>query len=119
MSKGFKSYFPVWAILMVLFNVIAWVVPVDHDKTFFAAYGFTMGAMVIQLVISLAVMSSEEKALKYPIVIFSICGVAFVALVNVLCVWLKGKIWVIVVVNSIILAFNYLTLITQKEVERK
>lgn len=119
MSKGFKSYFPVWMILMALSNVIAWVIPVDHDKTFFVAYGFAMGAMVIQLVISFAVMSSDEKALKYPVVLFSICGVFLVALVSVLCVWLKAKVWVAIVVNSIILALNWILLQIIRTVKNK
>lgn len=108
MSKGFKSYFPAWMILMALINVIAWVVPVDHNKTFFVAYGFTMGAMLVQLTITLIALTSKEKAIKYPAVIFSICGAVLVVLISALCVWFKAKAWIVVVVNSVVLALNWI-----------
>ena len=119
MSKGMKTFLPSWAILMLLFNVIAWVVPADHDKTFYTAYGFAMGAMIVQLLIGCIGLNSNEKKVKYPLMIFSLCGVLLVVLIGVICVWLKAKAWIVVVIESIVLALNWLTVIATKTRHQK
>lgn len=119
MSKGFKSYLPIWAILFVLFNVIAWVVPVDHDQLFFTGYGFTVGAMIVQLLISYFALRANAKEVKYTSVVFSVSGMLLVAIISIIAIVLKAKPWILVVINSIVLALNYITVISAKSVYEK
>lgn len=119
MSKGFKTYLSVWAILFALFNIIAWVVPVDHDQLFFTGYGFTVGAMLIQLLISYFALKASVKEVKYTSVIFSVFGMLLIAVINILSIILKTKSWILVVINSIVLALNYITVISAKSVYEK
>ena len=61
MSKGLKTFLPVWLVFAVVVSVITWVIPVDHNELFFIGYGFIMGSLLLQLVVVVISMKNEQN----------------------------------------------------------
>ena len=95
MSRGLKTYLPIWAVLCAIVNVIIWVTSFEHNSLFYTAYGFIMGSLVLQLIIYLLV-SKKHKDIRIPAVVFSVIGTVLTIIVSFICLFLKLQKWLII-----------------------
>lgn len=115
MKKTFKSYLLLWVILLVLFNVIAFVAPgwVEHEKysgSFWVGYAFIMVSFIGQLLCSMAAFRAENlQKLFYnmPLITISYTGLVVSFVVGGLCMFLSAlPYWIGVIVCMVVLAIT-------------
>lgn len=114
MKKLFKSYLVMWAILLVLFNILAFAVPGwnGHEKytaSFFVGYGFITLAFAGQLACAyFALKNDDQTRLFYhlPLLTVSRAGLILTLVFGGLCMLLPIPHWVGVVLCAAVLAFT-------------
>ena len=113
MKKYIKSYAILWAILLVLFNVIAFVSPgwIGYDKyvgAFWVGYVFIMVSFVGQLAcafVTLKETNATKLFYKFPIIRLSYTGLIVAFIVGGLCMlFYPLKSWICILVCVITLA---------------
>ena len=116
MKKTTKSAYMVLGIAFVLFNVIAFVVPIAKTATFWIAYTFTIIAFVLQIGIWIAAFKAAKtirsKFLGIPIIYVGI--VYFVIQLIVFALFMVFPIippWIAVIVCILILGISAICLI--------
>lgn len=117
MKKTTKSAYTVLGMAFVLFNVIAFVVPIAKTATFWIAYTFTVIAFVLQIGIWIAAFKAAKtirsKFLGIPIIYIGI--VYFVIQLIVFAVFMVFPIippWIAVIVCVLILGISAICLIS-------
>ena len=133
MNKEFNRYLPIWCILTVVPNVILWVIDLDRSNGFYAAYFAANIALLIQLGISYYALAGR-KVTAANIMMESIIGLMVLIIVNIYIVYSAyidpvlgnlipeirvlgfllrkaDTVKLLVVVDIIILAVNYITVI--------
>ena len=120
MKKTFKSYLLLWAILLVLFNVIAFVSPgwIAYDKysgSFWVGYAFIMVSFIGQLLCSLKAFRAENlQKLFYnmPLITISYTGLIVSFVVGGLCMFLSPlPYWIAAIVGVIVLVITAISVI--------
>ena len=120
MKKIFKLYLAMWAVLLALFNVIAFVSAgwEDQEKytaSFWVGYVFIMLAFVGQLVCAyLALREDDVKKLFYniPLVTISYTGLILSFICGGLCMLISSlPYWVGVILCAAVLAFTAIAVI--------
>lgn len=120
MKKTFKSYLIIWAILLVLFNVIAFVSPgwIAYDKysgSFWVGYAFIMVSFIGQLVCSMKAFRAENlQKLFYsvPLITISYTGLIVSFVVGGLCMLLSPlPYWIAAVAGVIVLVITAIAVI--------
>lgn len=116
MKKGFKYYIAAWAILVVLFNVIAFVTPSKiagepkFTGSFWAGYAFTLVAFAGQLLCAhIALKQENETKMIYhmPLATISFTGLIVTVIAAGICMFVPGiPYWVTVIVCAVVLAFT-------------
>lgn len=113
MKKTFKSYFAIWAILLVLFNIIAfasvsWVYKEKYTPSFWIGYIFITLAFAGQLICTRTAFNAENlQKLFYniPLISLSWTGLIVSFVVGGLCMLISPlPYWVGVLVCAIVLA---------------
>ncbi len=121
MKKTFKRYAAVWAVALIVFNVICFVTPNELagftklDKTFWTAYAFITAAFVGQLLCAYRAFKAENaQKLFYSLplvtvsytglVVMLVCGAAVMMIPNL-------PAWVGAVVCLLVLAFTAMAVI--------
>ena len=120
MKKTFKSYLIIWAILLVLFNVIAFVSPgwIAYDKysgSFWVGYAFIMVSFIGQLVCAMKAFRAENlQKLFYsvPLITISYTGLIVSFVVGGLCMLLSPlPYWIAAVAGVIVLVITAIAVI--------
>lgn len=120
MKKTFKSYLIIWAILLILFNVIAFVSPgwIAYDKysgSFWVGYAFIMVSFIGQLVCAMKAFRAENlQKLFYsvPLITISYTGLIVSFVVGGLCMLLSPlPYWVAAVAGVIVLVITAIAVI--------
>lgn len=116
MNKNFKFYLSIWAILFVLFNVVAFVIPRETlDGAFWTGYTFIVFAFIGQLVCGyIALQAKNLKKLFYNIPILSISwtGLVLTVLVGSICIAIQNfPTWIGIIVCFAILAFTAISVV--------
>lgn len=114
MKKLFKSYLVMWAILLVLFNIIAFAIPgwngqEKYTASFFVGYGFITLAFVGQLACAyFALKNDDQTRLFYhlPLLTVSRAWLILTLVFGGLCMLLPISHWVGVVLCAAVLAFT-------------
>lgn len=115
MKKIFKFYLAMWAVLLALFNVIAfvsagWEGQEKYTASFWVGYVFIMLAFVGQLVCAyLALREDDVKKLFYniPLVTISYTGLILSFICGGLCMLISSlPYWVGVILCAAVLAFT-------------
>lgn len=113
MKKAFKSYFVIWAILLVLFNIIAfvsvgWEGQEKYTASFWIGYAFITLTLVGQLVCAKVAFNAKNlQKLFYnlPLITISWTGLIASFVVGGLCMLISPlPYWVGVIVCAIVLA---------------
>ena len=113
MKKAFKSYFAIWAILLVLFNIIAfvsvgWINQEKYTPSFWVGYVFITVSFIGQLVCAKAAFNAKNlQKLFYniPLISLSWTGLIVSFVIGGLCMLISPlPYWVGVIACAIVLA---------------
>lgn len=120
MNKNFKYYIAAWAVLAVIFNVIAFVTPAaagasKFDGAFWSGYVLIMLALIGQLVcayFAFKAKSKEQLFLKLPLVTISYSALILSFVVGAACMLIPNlPNWVGIVICALILGFTAISVI--------
>ena len=120
MKKAFKSYFAIWAILLVLFNIIAfvsvgWINQEKYTPSFWVGYVFITLALIGQLVCAKTTFNEKNlQKLFYNISLISLSWTGLIVsfVIGGLCMLISPlPYWVGVIACSIVLAFVAIAII--------
>ena len=128
MKKGFQSYALVWAILLVVFNVICFVTPstvnvmgaeyTKFDGAFWAGYIFITLAFAGQLFCAYKAFRAENATKLFynlPLITVSYTGLILTIIFGALCMAIPNlPYWVGIIVCLLILAFTAIAVIKAK-----
>ncbi len=115
MKKTFKSYIGVWAICLVIFNVIAFVVPNEMKSNFWVGYIFITLAFVGQLFcanISFKSENAQKFFYNFPLISISFIGTLIMLIIGGLTMAISAvPVWVGIVFCLMALAFTAIAVI--------
>ena len=120
MKKALKSYIAVWAVLLVLFNVIAfvsvgWEGQEKYTPSFWIGYVFITVMFVGQLLCSLKAFSTDDSQKLFyniPLIKVSYTGLIVSFVVGGLCMLISPlPYWIGVLVCAIVLVLNVLSVV--------
>lgn len=115
MKKTFKSYICVWSICLILFNVIAFVVPNEMKSNFWTGYIFISLVLLGQLFCASIAFKSEnaEKFFyNFPLISISFTGTLVMIVIGGLTMAISTvPVWVGIVLCLIVLAFTAIAVI--------
>lgn len=120
MNKNFKYYIAAWAVLAVIFNVIAFVTPAmagasKFNGAFWSGYVLIMLALIGQLVcayFAFKAKSKEQLFLKQPLVTISYSALILSFVVGAACMLIPNlPNWVGIVLCALILGFTAISVI--------
>ena len=120
MKKTFKSYFVIWAILLVLFNVVAfvsvgWEGQEKYTASFWVGYIFITLALVGQLFCAKVAFEAKNLTKLFynlPLISVSWTGLLVSFVIGGLCMLISSlPYWVGVIVCSVVLAITAIAVI--------
>lgn len=115
MKKSFKSYIGVWAICLLTFNVIAFVVPNEMKANFWAGYIFITLAFFGQLFcanIAFKAENAEKFFYNFPLISISFVGTVIMLIIAGLTMTISAiPVWVGIVFCLVVLAFTAIAVI--------
>ncbi len=123
MKKTFKSYIGIWSICLVLFNLIAFIVPNEMKANFWTGYIFITLAFLGQLFcanIAFKAGNATKFFYNFPLISVSFAGTVMmlVAAGSTMAIPVV-PIWVGIVICLIILAFTSIAVINAAVVSEK
>lgn len=115
MKRSFKYYAAAWAVLVVVFNVVAFVVPIERTGGFWVAYLCIMAAFIGQLVCANMAFKAENKEkmfLSLPLINESYLGLVVMGIVGIVCTLIPNcPTWVAAVACVVVLGFSAISVI--------
>ncbi len=121
MKKGFKTYALIWAVLLVIFNVICFATPNEMagytklDATFWTAYIFMTLAFIGQLACAYkAFTAADAQRLFYniPLITISYSGLVLMLIIGAAAIAIPGlPSWLAVIAGVVILGFTAIAVI--------
>lgn len=122
MNKTFRSYTIVWAVLLAMFNVVAFVTPNEmagmtkFGGAFWAGYIFISLAFVGQLAVAYYAFRAQENAQKFfyrvPLITISWTGLILTLVFGSACMIIPDMPnWLGVIICFVILGFNAMSLV--------
>lgn len=123
MKKNIKFYIIAWAILLALFNLIAFISPgwaafEKYSGSFWTGYIFITLAFVGQLVCSLFAFKEDKKEkffLSLPLITLSYTGLILTLVFGTLCMLVSFlPYWVAVIICAVILAVYAIAVLKAK-----
>lgn len=123
MKKNIKFYIIAWAILLALFNLIAFISPgwaafEKYSGSFWTGYIFITLAFVGQLVCSLFAFKEDKKEkffLSLPLITLSYTGLILTLVFGALCMLVSFlPYWVAVIICAVILAVYAIAVLKAK-----
>lgn len=123
MKKGLKYYIPCWAVLLAVFNIITFAVPVTvnvnkFSPSFWIGYGFVTLAFIAQLVCSLIFFkqdTKEKRFLNIPVISLSYTALLLSIIIGAVAMAVPSiPYWIAVIVDVLITAFYAIAIISSK-----
>ncbi len=115
MKKTFKSYIGVWAICLLTFNAIAFIVPNEMKSNFWVGYIFITLAFVGQLFCASIAFKSENAQkffYNFPLISISFVGTLLMLIIGGLTMAISAvPVWVGIILCLIVLAFTAIAVI--------
>lgn len=123
MKKGIKFYVPCWAIALVAFNIITFIVPITVNvnkftSSFWIGYSFITLMFIVQLVCSIVFFKQNDNDkifLNIPII-----SISYTALITSLIVGAVAIVvpfvpyWIGIIVDVLVVAFYVTAIISSK-----
>lgn len=123
MKKGIKFYAPCWAIVLIVFNVITFAVPITVNvnkftPSFWIGYAFITLIFIAQLVCSIVFFkqdSKEKRFLNIPVISLSYTALLVSIIVGAVAMVVPFMpYWVGIILDMLIVAFYAITIIASK-----
>lgn len=115
MKKTFRSYIGIWSICLVLFNLIAFIVPNGMKANFWTGYIFITVAFLGQLLCASMAFKSENATkffYNFPLISVSLAGTVVMLIAAGLTMAIPVvPIWVGIVICLIVLALTVIAVI--------
>lgn len=115
MKKTFKSYIGIWAIYLLTFNIIAFLVPNEIKANFWAGYIFITLAFLGQLFcanIAFKAENAQKFFYNFPLISISFVGTVLMLVIAGLTMVISAiPVWVGIVFCLIVLAFTAIAII--------
>lgn len=122
MKKNFKFYVPIWAIMLVAFNVVAFLVcpiipgyVINYDTRFWIAWVFILVSFIGNLVCAYFAFKAENlKKMFYNLPLITVSWSALIAMLVVSCALMlipNCPAWIATIVCILILTFNAIAVI--------
>lgn len=126
LTKSKTGFLMILVIFLAIFNVLAFVAPLQREGSFWVGYGFTMLAMVLSFVASGYAFRGESAQSKFyglPFVVVLSIYLAIQIVVGIVCMLFSPiPLWISLIVSILLLAWCLVGLIaydlTKDEVER-
>lgn len=125
MKKGIKFYAPCWAIVLIVFNVITFVVPITVNVnkftlSFWIGYAFITLMFIAQLACSIVFFKQDnnnKKFLNIPIISLSYTALLVSIIVGAVAMVVPFvPYWVGIIIDVLIVAFYAIAIISSKAV---
>lgn len=119
MKSNFKYYIIVWAVLVVIFNVIVFVLPHEiagvnrFDGSFWVGYIFIMLTFIAQLAVAWFSLKGDAKKIFYHVPLLTISYGSLIAMliVGTLCMAIpQFPVWLGVILCLLVLGFSVIAL---------
>ena len=123
MKKGIKFYAPCWAIVLIVFNVITFSVPITVNvnkftPSFWIGYAFIILMFIAQLACSILFFkqdSKEKKFLNVPVISLSYMALFVSIIVGAVAMAVPFiPYWVGIILDVLIVAFYAIAIISSK-----
>ena len=124
MNRTFKYYSLAWAIMLLLFNLVAFVIPesaLGHEKfniTFWVSYASVSAGFIGQIICTyIAFKANNLKEFFYntPLIVISYIGLILTIAAGLFCMYFPGiPYWIAVIICVVILAFVAVSVIKAK-----
>lgn len=123
MKKGIKFYAPCWAIVLAVFNVVTFAVPITVNvnkftPSFWIGYAFIMLMFIVQLVCSIVFFkqeSKEKRFLNIPIISLSYTALLVSIIVGAVVMAVPFiPYWVGIILDVLVVAFYVIAIISSK-----
>lgn len=123
MKKGIKFYAPCWAIVLIVFNVITFSVPITVNvnkftPSFWIGYAFIILMFIAQLACSILFFkqdSKEKKFLNVPVISLSYMALLVSIIVGAVAMAVPFiPYWVGIILDVLIVAFYAIAIISSK-----
>ena len=123
MKKNFKYYLAIWAVLVVLFNSVLFLVVgntygIGNTKaSFWIAYVLIMISFVLQILCARSAFSGDSKKLFYglPLISVSVTGLVVSVIIGVAVMSIQAiPVWIGAVICLVIAAFQAIAMIRAK-----
>lgn len=123
MKKGIKFYAPCWAIVLIVFNVITFSVPITVNvnkftPSFWIGYAFITLMFMVQLVCSIVFFkqdSNDKRFLNIPIISLSYMALFVSMIVGAVAMAVPFiPYWVGIILDVLIVAFYAIAIISSK-----
>ncbi len=115
MKKNFKNYLIVWAVLVVIFNVICFLTPTEKNGSFWTGYIFIMLSFIGQLACAYVVLKEGDKQklfYKLPLLTVSFSSLIVSVIVGSLCMAIPNTPnWFGTIVGVVILGFTVIAVV--------
>ena len=120
MKKIFKSYFAIWTVLVILFNVISfvsvgWAGEEKYTTSFWIGYGVIMCAFVGQIICAYYALKSDDLTRTFynvSLITTSYTGLILTFIIGGACMLIPSlPYWVAIIACAIILTFNIVAVI--------
>lgn len=123
MKKGIKFYLPCWAIVLIVFNVITFAVPITVNvnkftPSFWIGYAFITLMFIAQLACSIVFFkqdSKEKRFLNIPVISLSYTALLVSIIVGAVAMAVPFiPYWVGIILDVLIVAFYAIAIISSK-----
>lgn len=123
MKKGIKFYLPCWAIVLAVFNVVTFAVPITVNvnkftPSFWIGYTFITLMFIVQLVCSIVFFnqdSNDKKFLNIPVISLSYTALLVSIIVGAVAIAVPFvPYWVGIILDVLIVAFYAIAIISSK-----
>ena len=125
MKSNFKYYVIVWAVLVVIFNVIVFVTPNEiagvskFDGSFWVGYIFIMLTFIVQLGIAWYSLKDDitKTFYKMPLLSISYGSIIAMMVVGTICMVVQGfPVWLGIILCLLVLAFSIVSMMQAQAV---
>ncbi len=124
MKKNIRNYLICWGALVILFNVIVFVSPIEgedgYSNSFWIGYGSIMAASIVHLIYYITSMKEEhgvQQILNVPVIVLSYVEIFAIVVCGGICMIAPGvPDWITTIVCAAILAVSVVLPVITKSV---
>lgn len=115
MKKGYGFFFVCWLVVLTIFNIISFAVPLEKNVIFWAVYSAITISFIFNLVCAIIALSPQKLNkvfLNIPLLNVSITGIAVTFIFGLICLLIPGiPNWLAILICALVVLFNILSIV--------